>query len=495
MRWAAVILLGTLALLLASQSGRPERSPSAGLVTVSPPSPFQAACNAGQSGTNTRNGPVEPFVAADPRNPGHFVGVWQQDRWSDGGASGLLAGVTFNGGLTWTISSAAFTGCQGGSYARASDPWVTISPDGTVHQIALALADANQTSAIVVSRSADGGLTWSSPITVQRDTLNFNDKESITADPGDSHYVYAIWDRTASISTPAQLARTTDGGLTWETSRAIFDPGRGAGAYSNQITVLPTGVLVDLTILAMNQGSSIAIIRSQDHGQTWSSPIAIATDRAIGTVDAKTQMPVRTAGLDMGVDPGSGAMYVVWEDARFGAGQREGVVMSKSTDGGNSWSAPVQLNQAPQVQAFNPAVAVNAGGAVAVTYYDFRNDTSDPAILITNCWRLVSRDGGNTWTETALAGPFDMLSAPNAGGASFVGDYQGLVPSGLDFLAFFVMANSGNVANPSSVFSRSGPGANAAHGNGHREINLNPRTFWDRLERKPGEPRELPLHQ
>jgi hypothetical protein len=111
------------------------------------------------------------------------------------------------------------------------------------------------------------------------------------------------------------------------------------------------------------------------------------------------------------------------------------------------------VNQAPGIQAFTPAVTVGSGGRVAVTYYDFRQDTSDAAVLLTTLWRVVSADGGATWSETQVAGPFDMLAAPRAGTAPFLGDYQGIAASGPLFVAFFAMA--GDAANPSVVWASS----------------------------------------
>src|SRR6185295_19216787 len=95
----------------------------------------------------------------DPGDPRHWIAVWQQDRWSNGSSRGLVTGVTFDAGATWTRVAPRFTVCSGGAYQRASDPWVDISPDGTAWQIALVTTPA--ANAIVASRSADGGLSWS----------------------------------------------------------------------------------------------------------------------------------------------------------------------------------------------------------------------------------------------------------------------------------------------------------------------------------------------
>ena len=105
----------------------------------------------------------------------------------------------------------------------------------------------------------------------------------------------------------------------------------------------------------------------------------------------------------------------------------------------NTWTAPVRVNQAPQTEAFSPAVGVAADGTVAVVYYDLRNDTPDPSALLANYWCIQSRDGGNTWSETAVSGPFNYLNAPlgTLGNSLFLGDYQGMVASGKTFLTLF----------------------------------------------------------
>ena len=65
-------------------------------VVVSGPSPF-ASCTIGGPGTNFVNAEVEPWVAINPANPSNVIGAWQQDRWSNGGAHGLVAGYSFDG--------------------------------------------------------------------------------------------------------------------------------------------------------------------------------------------------------------------------------------------------------------------------------------------------------------------------------------------------------------------------------------------------------------
>jgi hypothetical protein len=94
---------------------------------------------------------------------------------------------------------------------------------------------------------------------------------------------------------------------------------------------------------------------------------------------------------------------------------------------------------------------------VGVTYYDFRNLTTETATLPTDYWFVSSTDHGASFgNEVHLAGSFDMKTAPFAEGF-FVGDYEGLDSIGTTFVPFFVQANSGNTSNRTDVFVTFGP--------------------------------------
>ncbi len=445
--------------------------PSSSLVRVSAASPFASNCGGGMQGSVLyENAEVEPFVAVNPANSANIVGVWQQDRWSDGGAHGLVAGASFDGGQTWNNTPLLVSRCAGGNagngadYARASDPWVTISPSGIAYAISISfdgfIFQSGSDSSVLVVSSADGGQTWSNPTTLILDGSNaFNDKESITADPNDSNYVYAVWDRlTTSNTGAATMARTTDGGATWEPARTLYNPGTNNQTLNNQIAVLPDGTVVDFFTEIDNafQGSPhafMAVVRSTDHGQSWSPPIAIADIDAVGTTDPETGQKIRSgASLGQITAGPTGELFVVWQDARFSGGVRDGVLLSSSGDGGLSWSAPIEINGDPNVQAFEPAVAVRSNGAVGVTYYDFRDDTADSNTLPTDYWLTQSSDGAN-WSESLVSGPFDFDLAPNAEGL-FLGDYQGIVGvDGIGFLPFFVQTNDDGTSNRTDVYT------------------------------------------
>jgi len=451
-------------------------------VQVSQASSYAADCGgSGQTGTLYPNTALEPSLVVNPTNSANLVAEWQQDRWSTGGSQALNLAASFDAGQTWTLSSAAFSLCSGGSaaagsdFARASNGWLTAAPNGVVYALSLSFTGTalapGSSSAQLVASSSDGGMTWGTPIALITDGSDFfDDKGSITADPNDANYVYAVWDRLGATRGPCYFAVTADAGSTWQSAVSIYDPGEDNQTIGNQIVVLPGDVLLDVfTQLlggASNNSSSAALlaVSSSDHGTTWSAPLQIASLEAVITFDPLLNKQVRDAANLFSVAvSASGSIYIVWQDARFSGGQYNGIAMTQSSDGGQSWSTPVQVNADHATPAFTPTVTVRADGLIAITYYDLRNDVT-PGAVLTDYWLVTSSDG-STFTEAHLSGPFNLELAPYAEGEGlFLGDYQSLHSSGAELLPIYAQTPDGasNAQESSNVFLASPPAADLA---------------------------------
>jgi hypothetical protein len=446
-------------ILLLAGCGSESLPRQTGLVFLSDGAQLPAGCAGVSESTLYAGAAVEPMLAVDPHDPLHFCAAWQQDRFSDHGAAALLSSCSFDGGHTWIRSvPPPFSRCTGGGLDRASDPWISIGPDGTVHFIGLAFDEEVAETAVLAVRSTDGGRTWSAPATLQIDTTNgfSSDKEAVTADPNDARFVYAAWDRykTATIDTdffgPAWFARSNDGGASWEPARIIYDPGDHAQTLGNQIVALPGGRIVDVFSLFSIPSSpliSIFTVVSDDHGSTWSSPNFVGAVEIAGIVDPKNKEAVRAGGAlpSAAVDASTGELYIGWEDATFNT-SGDGIVLSRSADGGVTWlPLAVPVNGKRDVQAFTPAVSA-AAGVVAVSYYDLRDDIGEPGRLRVTRWLATSADSGRTFTDARMSQPFDLrLAAEEVSGSDrgyFLGDYTGLVSAGGAFFPLFVVTGA-----------------------------------------------------
>lgn len=438
---------------------------------------------------NYADAEVEPWIAAS--GGGNFIGAFQQDRWSDGGSNGLTVAVYSATSGSWHLAATQpkFSICEGASSGtpeyrqRATDPWVSVSPNGTAYIISDSF-DATGPgfggpSTILISRSTDGGNNWGDPVSVEYDAGAgvLNDKESITADPTNSNFAYAVWDRlqnpslnasfdafnhTFAFRGPTMFSSTSDGGKTWSQGHVIFDPGEYNQTIGNQIVVEPDGTLVDLFDLINNEHGArspkafttfqTAVITSHDHGATWSAPTIVGdiVDTPITTLDGQ---PIRTGDIlpEVAVDPKSGTLYAAWQSAAT-------IVESQSTNGGANWSTPVTVSKSGKAQAFTASVTVAKNGTVGITYYDLRNATTAVPDY-TDTWLVTcssSCTSAGSWAEVQLdnTGGFKMKTAPRTGSGYFVGDYESIAPNGAGgFRPLWVMAQPKATNGPTDAFS------------------------------------------
>ena len=516
----ASVVFVTVTAVITAFTGSTAVAATAPSVASQDPSPFATpGCLAldNQPGSlNYLNSEVEPQVAIDPIDPSHLVGAWQQDRWSNGGSHGLVAGYSNDGGGTWTVSPEPFSACYHASgypgkylnYQRASDPWTSIGPGtpsspssgSTAYASSLSFdqtafpGDPNGThNAVGAASSYDGGATWSNVQTIIADPCVLgtpsgpgfqcnndraflsNDKNSVTADPVRPGVAYQVWDRLVAPPAsaigfeheraffgPALMSKTTDFGATWSTPRVIVGGVSQDQTIGNQIVInRQTGALYDFFDLIQgasnaggHRGSNVAYVKSIDGGATWTRPTVVASIQSVGVSDPNNFNPstnappalARTGDIipEPAINPTTGQLYVVWQDARFNNFSNDEVAISTSSDGGKTWSAPQRVNESTGQPAYDPSVYVNAGGVVGVSYLQWGPTSAgqEPTtLLIRHSPPPVKGDVGLSFDRpNPLDGPFNNLAAPVARGY-FLGDYQGLVANAGGFIPFYVKTN------------------------------------------------------
>ncbi len=183
----------------------------------------------------------------------------QQDRWNNGGDRGLAAGVSIDGGSSWSVVPLPFSACASNApaelqFGRASDPWVSFGPGtpghpmgATAYSISISFnqSPGKNGNTVGVAASYDGGFTWTHAQSLHSDAQSgvpipvpdnnfqfFHDKESVTANPKEPDTAYAVWDvligpnaniesdiHSASFTDDTLFSRTTDFGATWSPVR------------------------------------------------------------------------------------------------------------------------------------------------------------------------------------------------------------------------------------------------------------------------------------
>jgi hypothetical protein len=369
---------------------------------------------------------AEVDIAIDPTDPKHLLIAAQEGRLFDGGADATGTYVSFDGGLTWTGSllprSSAATG---GRYDRSTDPVAAFGPDGTAYASVFSFDRPDPNTAVLQYRSRDGGLTWEGPFVVATtsDTIKTSyDKNWMTVDanPGSPFVgrIYVTWTdfrggASGSYSgSPLLLSYSDDEGETWSEPRRLA---RTRYAQGTQPVVGPDGTL----FIVYNElfKEIIRVTRSDDGGETFGKArvVAPAFPSSIEGIRSGEGLP------NADVDPVTGTLHVVWQDARFDTSD---VLATRSRDGGVTWSRPLVVSDDDGDAQFVPAVAAY-GGNVHVLFYDSRDDRDRPDLYTVAYARSVN--GGRTFGDNVeVQDGFDIDLAVDTERGRFLGDYIGI---------------------------------------------------------------------
>jgi hypothetical protein len=289
----------------------------------------------------------EPFVAVDPNNPNHLV-VGANNWLAGDGHFEVYAYASFDGGRTWSSSQPYIN--RNASRLNAADPTVAFGRNGEVYFAFVALSPAP--GAVAVSRSVDGGRTWSS----QAWATSFSTGADKPAVAAGANGLYLYYPNGSLMNTVSR-----DGGATWG-SASMVD---GVGSNAAPVVDAKGNVSVFYT-----SGSSIKMASLGRAGYT--------TRTVTGVVALQPRAAHYRASIYPAAGVGAnGALYVAWADGR-NAGHGNDILYTRSVDGGSSWSAPVAVNSDNSAaDQLMPALAVGKDGAVNIAWLDNRNDAAN----------------------------------------------------------------------------------------------------------------------
>jgi hypothetical protein len=416
------------------------------------------------------NSHSEPHVAIDPLDPEHLIAGSKQYQNLEAYKFKIGTYATFNGGHSWRDNGhlpgyPRQTGNEGSGYYVVSDIWHAFDDEGNAYGMVLDNPPGSATDAgwgMTLHKSSDGGRTWGPriPIEEKSDPIQKNaflaDKNAMVVDnygpdrDGKTGNMYACWSEDAPVANVAvAVKRSMDGGQTWTDKNFVSVADKTVlGCFPVVAPPTTPGQPGPVYVFWMDFGSNntdgsprIRMAKSTDGGQSWSTPTNVST---INRIDSFPNSAFRVDSLPTaGVDPADGTLYVAWadqhrtqpdeecEDPPAGQVCDADIVMVKSTDGGDSWSAPKRVNRDSPGNGkdqFQPQLAVTPGGQLDMMWFDRRND---PQNFYVDTYVARSNDKGGRWNETRVTKSMwdPSINPPISPSGQFIGDYQGMAAS------------------------------------------------------------------
>jgi hypothetical protein len=399
------------------------------IATAGGPSDAQAGLGPERDASRWPGTEAEVSIAADRFHPRTAVAAAMAIE--DGR---MLVMNTADGGETWTRTALPL----GDGATLDADPWLAFDSRGIVYLAKIPVIHGNDNLGIDVCRSMDGGRTWTTPVRISRG-IGRDDKVSLAADDHpESPFrdrVYVAWMRP---SDGLYFSSSSDGGASFTPPRRIEASG---------VTGMDMAIAADGTLYLAYRDyptHAMRVLRSQDGGMRFSTSVRVADVRAGPWVlppsaCRRKALVYAAIAADDSESIDRGRLYLSWADyppgitdsscgdpCRAQSGCSTNVYVSRSSDGGITWSAPAIVHEPGygSVDRYHQSIGVDpADGRVYVAYKDSRND---PARAGTDVYLSRSDDGGSLWL------PSERLSSATAAAGSFFqyGDYQSLCAAG-----------------------------------------------------------------
>jgi hypothetical protein len=273
----------------------------------------------------------------------------------------------------------------------------------------------------VVAVSLNSGLTWSGPVTVTTGSL---DKDWIVCDNtptspffGNCYLQYDI----PSLGDAMRLRTSNNGGLSWGPSSG---PSDGATGLGGQPVVRPNGTV----IVPFTTGSQIRSFRSINGGQSWRATVLVANVTAHTTaggirVDANAPSAeidaagtVDVAWSDCRSRPGCPSNDILISQS------------TSETTWGAPFRVPIDPTTSTVdhfIPGLGVDASTSGTGAhLGLTYYFYPNANCSSTTCQLDAGFISSTNGGSSWSAPIqLAGPMNLSWLPNTSQGRMFGDY------------------------------------------------------------------------
>jgi hypothetical protein len=374
---------------------------------------FQVNVNA--SGHNiTGDAANEPSIAVDPTDGNKITIGWRQFNSVASNFRQAGWGFTTNRGTTWT-----FPGVLENNVFR-SDPVLDSEDTGSFFYLSLL-----ETFFDNMWRSLDGGMSWTNIAPAKG-----GDKQWFTIDNTSSTghgFQYQAWSSSGNNFGGKQFTRSVDGGFSWLSPVNIPNsPSWGTLDVDTNGNLFIGGVN-----LGTGQVWCARSTNAKDAGATPSfdqnTKVNLGGDIGFGELINPDGLPGQVfLAVDRSGTSTNNNIYMLASVIPTGANNGTDVMFVRSTDGGQTFSAPRRINDDPvnhNKWHWFGTLSVAPNGRIDSIWLDTRNA---PNNTDSQLFYSYSMDGGDTWSpNVAVSNSFNpFLGYPNQ---NKMGDYITIV--------------------------------------------------------------------
>lgn len=341
----------------------------------------------------------EPSVKIGRKDTNRVVAAWRDFRYGIDPTANRRVGYSYstNGGLTWAVSQILDSMLLPGGLTRNSDPVVTVDTAGNFYIAVIAIAGLSGGNlTLAVYKSTNEGITFPQAFICSQ--TGTEDKEWITTDLSSaSPFLNSLYISWTSFSLGGiKLTKSTNSGVNWSTPSNVSD--QTNNLQGSDICISRNGQ-VNVVWLGFSTNADVTFDRSTNGGATFQTDIIVTTGEfPNGLPNDVNTFP--TIAVDNSTGPRSGWIYIAFADNRNGDCD---IFLTKSTNSGVNWSAPVRVNNDPigngKLQYW-PNIAVNETGNLAILFMDTRNTSSN---TIVEAYIARSYDGGTSFTNEVIS--------------------------------------------------------------------------------------------
>jgi len=346
-------------------------------------------------------------------NTGNIYIVWEDDRNDNVTPQmDIFFSKSIDGGVSFSSNTKLTNGIYyiwypGLGYG-VTGPSVACDTAGNIYVAAPLRKTAEGTQGIYITKSTDGGATWSTWAKIS-DDLGAITQEQWRPDLyiDKNNIIYAVWEGERNPPYPdldlsIWFDKSIDGGNTWGGDVQVDDwPGGSANvAYDRQIAP---------TITVENNGTIHVMWTDARNDALGYGYYAKSTDGG-ASFSASVDTGVRWA-TKFSIDVyNSSNIYATWDDAAHLLSSSMQAFFMKSSDGGATWPAANirVMNENVPGDAIAAFMDMDDSGTIYGIWLDTRNWVATGAG--TDIFFSYSTDGGNTFEANVMV---DDLIAPN----------------------------------------------------------------------------------